>query len=606
MSRIQRALLVWGVPGALVLAISLVLTLRQAGFARGPEPARFSGSRVIHAMPSLLASAQLPSRIRVAVVRDAAAADFYESPATLDSIVRAWRDALAGIGADARIVSSAALHQTAARVLVIPSSPCLTVATREAIERAGVRGHGLIVTGPAGTHDAGCRPLGYGLIVALTGASRAQILSDRSTVNVAVPYGGPLSLDVPPGARIGVHPASQVALRGPSRDVIYAGYDLRPAPAGGSPLLDAAITRGTYRNARIVYWGFDVGDVVDTPWNQSVTALLVRNSVAWAGALPLATIDPWPLNRRAAVVLAQDVEGSFANARYAADSLRAIGIPGTFFLDSDIARRYRRLAQRLVRAGEAATHPGQNALLGGRSPEQQHDRLLTAQHDLTALIGQPVFGLRPPEEQFDRATMEGWLAAGGTWLLGANDSRSVAPELLHIGPDTLILLPRTGADDVAVVGRSAARPQAAEAWFRNDFAHVRALGGLYTLSYHSHLLARREHVPLLARLARAFASDTSVWIATASDVAQWWKTRAQIETVVRVRGPNRLDLTVRNHGAAPVRGAVIRVTLPAARTVTRSGDVLVADSGMARVSIPQLRAGEERTVSIVLAPMGRL
>lgn len=603
----QRTLLVWGVPAAVVLAISLALTLRQTGFARGPEPARFSGSSVIHAMPSLLASAQLPSRVRVAVVRDAAAADFYKSPATLDTIVRAWRDALAAIGADARIVSSAALQrEAAARVLVIPSSPCLTIATREAIEGAGVRGQGLIITGVAGTHDAGCRPLGYGLIVALTGASRAQILSDRTTINIAVPYGGPLSLAVPPGARIGVHPRNQVALRGASRDAIYAGYDLRPAPAGGSPLLDAAITRETYRNARVVYWGFDVGDIVDMPWNHSVTALLVRNSVAWAGTLPLATIEPWPLNRRAAVVLAQDGEDSFANARYAADSLRAIGVPGTFFLASDIARHHRRLAQRLLRTGEAASHTGQHQLLGGLPPEEQHARLLATQRDLTALIGEPVAGLRPPEEQFDHATMAGWLAAGGTYLFGANDARTVAPELLPIGTDTLILLPRTGTDDIAAIRRSAPDAPSAEARFRDDFAHVRALGGLYTLSYHSHLLARPEHVPLLARLARSFASDTTVWIATASAVAHWWKARAQIETTVRVGGTSRLNLTVRNRGAAPVSGAVVRVSLPAARRAIRSdGHLLAADAGFARILIPRLGAGEERSLSIVMAAMGR-
>lgn len=599
------ALLVWGVPAAVVLAISLALTLRQAGFIRGTEPARFSGASVVHAMPSLLASARLPSRVRVAVIRDAAAAEFYDSPATLDTMVRAWREALIAIGADARIVSSAALQrEAAARVLVIPSSPCLTIATREAIERAGARGQGLIVTGAVGIRDAGCRPLGYGLIVALTGAARAQILSDRATVNIAVPYGGPLSLDVPPGARIGVHPANQVALRGVSRDAIYAGYDLRPAPAGGSPLLDAAIARKTYRNARVVYWGFDVSDVVDTPWNQSITTLLVRNSVAWAGALPLATIEPWPLNHRAAVVLAQDGEDSFTNVRYAADSLRAIGVPGTFFLASDIARRHRRLARQLLRTGEAASHTGQHELLGGLPPAEQHARLRATQRDLTALIGEPVAGLRPPEEQFDHATMEGWLAAGGTYLLGANDTRTVAPELLPIGTDTLILLSRTGADDIAAITRSVPDAPSAEARFRADFAHVHALGGLYTLSYHSHLLARREHVPLLARLARSFASDTTVWIATAAAVAHWWKARAQIETTVR--GASRLSLTVRNRGAAPVTGAVVRVSLPAARRAIRSDrHRLAADPGFARVLIPQLAAGEERTVSIVTVPMGR-
>ena len=44
------------------------------------------------------------------------------------------------------------------------------------------------------------------------------------------------------------------------------------------------------------------------------------------------------------------------------------------------------------------------------------------------------------------ATMRAWLAAGGRYLLGANDTRCAAPELLGFGDDTLVLLPRAFAE----------------------------------------------------------------------------------------------------------------------------------------------------------------
>ncbi|MGH7476809.1 MAG: polysaccharide deacetylase family protein [Longimicrobiales bacterium] len=604
MSAARVTLLAWGLPAALVLAISAGLMLRQTRLAAGPEPERFSGSSVVLAMPSLLASPQLPTRLRVAVIRDASAADFYPAPATLDTIVRAWRDALAEIGAEVSIVSPAELRRAAsARVLVIPASPCLSVATREAIERAGARGQGLLVTGAVGIHDAGCRPLGYGLLVSLTGASRAQELRDRSAVYIAVPYGGPLSLDVPPGARVAAHPAGQIALRGATRDAIYSRYDLRPAPADGSPLLDAAMTRHAYRGARVVYWGFELRDVVDAPWNRAITALLVRNSVAWAAALPLAAAEPWPHGRRAAVVLAQETEEPFADAHHAADSLSAIGIPATFFIASRGAAEHRQLVESLRSRGEVSSHTEYHGMLGGRPADEQRARLQTTQREMTALIGRPVAGLRPPEEQFDRATMAGWLAAGGSYLLGANDWRSVAPELLPIGRDTLVLVPRIATDDLARDPGFARDTESAERSLSDEFAHVRALGGLYTLSYHSRLLGRPEHVPLLARLARSFANDTTVWVAPGSAVADWWKARASLKAVVRAPRTNRLDLTVRNRSALPIWGAVVRVTLPPGRAVVRANaDLLAADTGTARVSVPYLDAGAARTISLILGP----
>src|SRR5207245_10605827 len=66
--------LVFSLAAALVVAISVLLTLRRGDAAMRPEPARFSGSRVVQRMPSLLAEARLPARVVVDVLRDDAAA----------------------------------------------------------------------------------------------------------------------------------------------------------------------------------------------------------------------------------------------------------------------------------------------------------------------------------------------------------------------------------------------------------------------------------------------------------------------------------------------------------------------------------------------------
>jgi hypothetical protein len=109
MARIGRSALLYGGTTVAVLAISLVLTLR-ARAAPAAAPTRFSGSSVVLRMPSLLSQRRLPARVRVVIVRDDAAAGYYDSPATLDTIVRGWRDALAAAGADARIVRPAQLR----------------------------------------------------------------------------------------------------------------------------------------------------------------------------------------------------------------------------------------------------------------------------------------------------------------------------------------------------------------------------------------------------------------------------------------------------------------------------------------------------------------
>lgn len=595
MKPLVRSTIAFGLPALVVLGVSAAVTLHTAARNAGPRspPKRFSGSTVVQRLPSLLAAPRLPETIVVAVVRDEAAATYYPSPAAFDSIIAAWRDALRIIGANVRVLpSSAARDDRAARVVIVPSSPCLTIATREAIENARARGAGVILTGASGTYDAGCRPLGYGLIVALTGASRAAVLEPREMTYVSLPTGSPLSPDIPPGARVDLNPGRQVALRHRTRDAFYAEYGLEPNPAHRQLLLDAAVTHAVIDGRRAVYWGFEIADVVKRPWDRAITILLLRNSVAWAAGVPLATIEPWPLGKRAAASLAQDVESGFGNARYAVDSLRAAGVRSSFYLTSALAQRYQRLSRRMAESGEVGTHSDNHQLLGGTPSADQRERLSTTQRELRQIVGAEVKGLRPPEEQFDTATMTGWLSVNGSYLFGANDSRSAAPELLRFGRDTLVLVGRVGSDDFAGIARRVPIIDSLVAMFLSDYDRLRSLGGHYVLSYHSQVLAKPELVPALARVARRLASDTAVWTAPVGDVADWWRARASLEANVRIVA-GRLRVTIRNRSTRDVRDAVVRIELPEDVHVVRSGaQTLPGDSRTLRLVVPPLPAGE--------------
>lgn len=599
MNRPRPTTLAFSLAATLVVVVSVMLTLQRGDAATRTEPARFSGSQVIQRMSSLLADARLPTRIVVDVLRDESAASFFTAPGALDSITNTWRSALAAAGADARIVSAvSASADRSARVLVVPSSPCLTVEAREAIDGFSSRGAGVIITGPTGVYDAGCRPIGYGLIVATTGAARADTLESRSMTYLTIPAGSPLTVDIPPGSRIDLNPGRQVALRLPQRDVFYSDYSLQPQPAGGSPLLDVAITHANFGRGRMVYWGFELRDVVRLPWDRALSELLVRNSVAWAASLPIGSIEPWPKGRVAAATIAQDVEAKFPNAQYALDSLNAAHVRSTYFLTSDLARGYGRLTRDMANAGEIGSHTENHRLLGGLPLADQQSRLETTQHDIARLLGLSVDGLRPPQEQFDEATMSAWLAAGGRYLFGANDSRSVSPELLPIGHDTLVLIGRVGSDDFAAAAAARNDPTRTAKVLLDEYARMRALGGLYALSYHSQLLATPELVPALAHVARTIAADTAVWLATTGEIADWWRVRAQIEARVTQR-PDGFDVTVRNRGERLVGGAVVRVELSSPRIATAATTALIsARPGMTRLLLPPIPGKTTRVFQV--------
>jgi polysaccharide deacetylase len=597
---IRRATLGWTMLAAAVLGVSVVLTLRNAAAFTPPPIKHFSGSVVVQGLPSVLESPRLTHRMAVDILRDDASAGFYDSPATLDSVIAAWRNALDAIGADVRVVAPQSIGGRPGRVLVIPSSPCLTIASRQAIEAAANDGRGLIFTGLTGNRDIGCRLIGYGFIVTATGAARADLLESRPMVYAVFPGGSPLADGIPPGSRLELNPGTQVALRGSTRDAFYSDYSLHPAPADGQPLLDAAVSHSTLGDARVVYWGFELRDVARRPWSEEIARLLVRNSVTWAAGEPTASLEAWPKGRRAAAAIAQDVEDQFGNAQLALDSLKAIGITSTFFLTSRLAKPYTHLSRELAAGGEAGSHSENHWVLGGNPDDVQQRRLRETQNDLTEMLGAPVRGFRPPEEQFDVATMRDWVATGGTYLFGANDSRTASPEILALGGDTLVLIGRVGNDDFAAVGQHRDDPRAAANVFLSDFAQVRALGGAYVLSYHSQLLARPEWISVLAQAARAIESDTTVWRTTTGRIAEWWRARAAVTSSVDATNKDRVLVTLHNGGPTSIRSLVVHIRGVSSRKPS-GADVQLLESAPSelRLLIPSLPPRATRTYTVV-------
>jgi peptidoglycan/xylan/chitin deacetylase (PgdA/CDA1 family) len=553
-------------------------------------------------MPSILPAATLPAPVRVALVRDPAAASYFTRTASYDSITDRWAATLREVGADVRIVAPAEIAGANARVLVIPSARCLSVATRDAIDRAGARAQGLIVTGAIGTMDARCRPVGYGLLVALTGAARAEAIEKRDIAYVTFPSGSALATGMPPGTRLELDPAPYVALRRAGRDAFFSSFALRPEPARGVPLVDAAVVRSRYAGAPVAYWSFDLTGINELPWDKTIAQLLVRNAVAWTARMPVADLEPWPQGKRAAAVLAQDVEDQFTNARYALDSLRAAGVRGTYFLTSDLARRHESLTRAIAEEDEIGTHSENHRLLGGEPADVQRRRLALTQVHLRDLLGAPVTGLRPPEEQFDHATLAAWLEAGGRYVFGANNSRAAAPELLEIGSDTIVLLGRANVDDydaASLASRGSLDEIVKE--YLGEYQKVRALGGLYLLSYHSQLLARPELVPALARIARRIRADTAVWLTTASDVVEWWRARASVTTRATRVNARTLRVGVHNAGPDTVRGLVARVTLADGERASGAAPRLKSDRGTLRFTVPPLPPGTQGTWTFVIS-----
>ena len=599
----------WILVALVVLGLSVLTLSWTSGRRReasAAQPKRFAGAQTAHKVSTNLRFSPITEKVTVGIVREAASASYFDKPARFDSGLTRWSEAIREVGAEVAVLSPAQLETERPEVILIPGSPCVGPVTRAAIDTALAEGRGVILTWLSGIADGNCTPVGYGMITQLTGALRLDTLEVRRDAYLTVPRGGPLATDVPPGSRLEVTVANHVALRVPGRDAYWSDYLENPQPAHNEELLDAAVAHVQHGRGRVVYWGFDLPLVInDGPdgWNTTLATMLVRNSVAWAASLPLASVEPWPRSRWSAAVLAQDVEDEFGNGRFALDSLRAAGVRGTFFVVSNLAKQNKDLVKEMAKYGEVGTHSENHKLLGGAPDTTQARRLALTQKELTKLLGKPITGLRPPEEQFDVATLSAWVAAGGTYVFGANDARTASPEVVTSGKDTLVLFGRNSNDDfisVRKLGRN--DPNALAREYITAHSKVKELGGLYLLSYHSQMLSRSDLVPAVAKVARAIAADSTVWLTTAGDVAKWWRTRYALRVSAKMVGSNRMELTVTNPTREPISGVVATIAPVdgSVATSTTVGWLLPSHDARIRVELPPLVPGKTVVASIGL------
>jgi peptidoglycan/xylan/chitin deacetylase (PgdA/CDA1 family) len=494
------------------------------------------------------------------------------APGEYDADVRRWREWLAAVGV--RMVPP-----EQADVLVAPKARCLGPVQRRLIQAHLARGGGLITTGAAGAFDGTCQSLPDTLVASLLGIGHGAIRPAprrENDAHYAVLLGETvLGAHMPPGARIEFNPNGQIVFLSPTREMLYADF-LRVPMNAGRPFFDAAALRATVGPGRVVAFGFSPTDLVGD-WSLDIGKIVVSNAVQWAAGHTIFQLAPWPNGKKAAAVMAIDVEADYQNARDALDALKEYKLAGTAFIVGELAEADPETTQRLVASMEIGTHTQRHLPMDTLSDLAQADELATAKRVAERLAGRPVFGFRPPEERFTPATLQIWADLGGRYVFASNNGRAAAPEILPLLPDSLVLLGRVSEDDYEILSRENIRD-------RSKMSHllVQQVGesvayrGLYMFSYHSHMMSQKELTPVLRELADKLRRTPEVWSTTAGEVAEWWRARAAVKIVTADDGQSA---TLTNTGPHDLAGGEL---------------VLDAPDGSRRfVKLPVLQAGAE-------------
>jgi hypothetical protein len=497
-----------------------------------------------------------------------------------DREVKLWRDMLKSAGA--REVSI-----PEAEVLIAPAAQCVGIPDRNQITYKLAAGGGVVSTGMFGALGLQCEATLDTLVTKLLGITPADVapadIRSGESVHAIVLGETLMGARLPPGARIELEAQHQIAFHTSNRELFYTNYERVPRPVRNVAYFDGAASRAQVGKGRYVAYGFEFQTLADD-WSRSIMRNAMITSVRWAAGYPVIQVAPWPHGKKAAAVLAQDVEADFHNARNTIPMINETKLPATAFIVGKLAEADPRTMKMIATYREVATHTYDHLPLDTFSDVGQMRELEKSKIVTERLAGRGVRGMRPPEERFNFQTLKIWADLGGDYVFGANNMRVAAPEIVPLEPDSLILLARVSEDDFEILDRDKMRDAGKISRLIIEQAdEVLALRGLYMFSFHSHMFAQKDLVPIVRALADKLSNTPDMWVATAGDVAKWWRARSYLHFAPRADGATVLH----NNGHEPVEDMMLiiykldgtKVRIPV--DVLQAGDSLVVDAGRA-------------------------
>jgi peptidoglycan/xylan/chitin deacetylase (PgdA/CDA1 family) len=494
-----------------------------------------------------------------------ASSGFFDDARYYPGVLDSWEGLLQEAGANVSRVSGAesiGVLETS-HLLVAASAVCLSPGEVAAFNEFAERGGSLLLTWATGARDSSCEWQGWDALSTLTGVSDFNTLERRDAVYLTVPSGLPLTAGFGPATRIELRYESQIALATEGPRVYWSDWSLNSEPAEETVGMDAAAWLGrTDGGGRVAWFGFRVGHGASGR-DEEQLARLLRNGVWWAAGVPVVEISAWPHGNQAALLLSQDVESQFANSANLARLVRDKAVPATFFVVSQLGVDHPRVADLLNDAGEVASHTLDHSVIAGRTYADQRARLNRAQGELRDWAGSRAVGLRPPEERFDENTLRAWASAGGTYIVGTNESRQGSPEVFDTPSGSMVLLPRVIKNDYNVyVQDGAMRSRRLTEAFLAGMSKINALGALAVVSLRTQVGGEGARVQVVADVIDSARAQGGWWFAAGREMAEWWLARWNTAFDLRETANGQFEITVRADDKRGLRGPWLEVFLP--------------------------------------------
>lgn len=452
-------------------------------------------------------------------------------------------------------------------VLILPSAVSLSEEERTEIMAFRSRGGAILSTWATGTRNGKGDWEGWQFLESLGVKHLGQISADKEVNHLILTGESPVSHTQPSGQRIFMSKTSESLLR------------FKGEMVAGRFMNWARITDDERRSEGAVIFSEQASNTgrtasfafAETAWESHplVTYALIDNTIQWLQREPTVVRAAWPNGKRAAQVIEMDTEQGFASALPFASMMQSLDLPATFYVLTSVGKLLPDVLNKLARDFEIGFHGDVHVSFKGQPASQQEQRMQNMRAEMASVIPdlKGMTGFRAPTEGYD-ATTEQLLHKIGMKHHVADPNRSegrlpMLAKLDGVKPqDTLIVLPRTQRDDINLHWEKLTAEQTTKTLI-DDVDLALDTGALGLLSIHSQNFNTGGTLiqALPGFLVHLKQHRAPLWVASAGQVADWWRERERLKLSSVYTG-KRLEFNVTVTGDKPLAGASLIVMLP--------------------------------------------
>ncbi|MCX6149520.1 MAG: hypothetical protein NTX22_03230 [Ignavibacteriales bacterium] len=330
----------------------------------------------------------------------------------------------------------------------------------------------------------------------------------------------------------------------------------------------AGIVYGTYGKGRYVWYGFELNSVIGEQEDFINFEKLFKNSVNWLMYTPTVLVKDWPPTYRAAAIIVPMLTNKIWNVKNLFGIAKSEDVKMTFFVDPVITDENQSLLKELYKYGEVGDIVDIGYLESVTDTvnklydyNTQVIRFKQGKAGLEKIPNVKISGALPLYGLYDENSVQALVSSGYDYVLTDSLTDRSVPRTLIRGDKKIVSFTKTARDDYEVIRDYGLKEKNFQLYtYEEDVDRLLFEGGLYIFKIHTDYQCSPEYVEVVRDLIR-YMKSKNVWIASASEVKNWWLSKNNMEISTEVRSARRVAVEISNPGNTDVDNVIVQVNL---------------------------------------------